>query len=58
MFQSIKILRSRMTLKKPDMRYKLTSLEESTDEQLAWIMKEVGDDAREQSKGQKRLYRK
>lgn len=34
-----------MELKKPDMRYKLTSLEEPTDEQLAWIMKEVGDDA-------------
>lgn len=47
-----------MTLKKPDMRYKLTSLEEPTDEQLAWIMKEVGDDAREQSKREKEIVKK
>jgi len=47
-----------MELKKPDMRYKLTSLEEPTDEQLAWIMKEVGDDAREQSKRAKEIVKK
>lgn len=44
-----------MALIKPDMRYKLTSLEEPTDEQLAWIMKEVGDDARAQSKREKEI---
>ncbi len=41
-----------MELKKPDMRYKFNDKDEPTDEQLAWIMKEVGDDAREQSKRQ------
>ena len=45
-------------LKKPDMQYKLTSLEEPTDEQLAWIMKEVGDDARAQSKREKEIVKK
>ncbi len=44
-----------MTLKKPDMRYKLTSLEEPTDEQSAWIMKEVCDDTRAQSKREKEI---
>ncbi len=31
-----------MELKKPDMRYKFNDKDEPTDEQLAWIMKEVG----------------
>mgnify|MGYP000934309594 CR=1 FL=1 len=31
-----------MELKKPDMSYKFNDKDEPTDEQLAWIMKEVG----------------
>ncbi len=47
-----------MGLKKPDMRYKFNDKDEPTDEQLAWIMKEVGDDAREQSKREKDIIKK
>lgn len=46
-----------MELKKPDMRYKFNDKDEPTDEQLAWIMKEVGDDAREQSKRAKEIIK-
>ncbi len=46
-----------MKLKKPDMRYKFNDKDEPTDEQLAWIMKEVGDEAREQSKRAKEIIK-
>ena len=47
-----------MKTKMPDMKYKLTSLEEPTDEQLRWIMKEVGDEAREKSAREKDIIKK
>ncbi len=48
-----------MDIKIPDMNYKFTSNEEPTDEQLAQIMREVGDDAREKTARLKNeLYKK
>lgn len=42
-----------MVHEKPEVRYKFNDKDEPTDEQLAWVMNEFGDDAREQSKKEK-----
>ncbi len=47
-----------MEEKAPDMKYSLTSLEEPSDEQLAWLMKGVGDEARKQAIQNKEIIKR
>lgn len=47
-----------MEEKTPDMKYSLTSLEEPSDEQLAWLMKGVGDEAKKQAIQNKEIIKR